>query len=195
MKRRSWQIELPHIGDLPGGTSGARKSSRACSALASVQGDTRTRSTSPERPCVARFHWSSASSTAGGWRIAIASLALTRLLKPVLVGALAHAGLALAVGLGAWFNAGMLYRKLRTHGIFEPQPGWLGFFAKLVTALAVMTAVLWALDRPVAWWLAAAWQARAGWLAVVIVAGAGAYFASLYALGIRPRDYARRVSR
>jgi len=77
MKRRSWQTELPHIGDLPGGTSGARKASIACSAWASLQREARTRSSRPERPCVDLFHWSIASSTVSGCAIAIASLCAT----------------------------------------------------------------------------------------------------------------------
>jgi hypothetical protein len=74
MKRRSWQMELPHIGDLPDGTQGARKSSNACSALSSDQGETRTRSISPERLCVLWFHWSMPPSTSSVCRIAKDSL-------------------------------------------------------------------------------------------------------------------------
>ena len=36
---------------------------------------------------------------------------------------LKHAGLALAIGLGACLNAALLYRGLRKHGIYTPQPG------------------------------------------------------------------------
>ena len=41
-----------------------------------------------------------------------------------------HAGLALAISLGACLNAGLLFYKLRQHGIFRPQPGWLGFLVQ-----------------------------------------------------------------
>lgn len=126
-------------------------------------------------------------------RIAIATLVITQLLNLALVTPLGHAGLALAIGLGAWFNAGMLYTKLRTHRIYTPQAGWGRFALQLAVAVAVMTAILFWLNRPSAWWIAASAQARALWLALLCVAGAGGYFASLFALGIRPRDYARRA--
>ncbi len=64
MKRRSWQIELPHIGDLPAGTQRFRKASSSASAWASVSVDALTLSIRPERPCVPLFQLSMPSSTA-----------------------------------------------------------------------------------------------------------------------------------
>lgn len=55
MKRRSWQIEFPHIGDLPGGTCSARNAAICAAASASVTLDARTRSMRPERPWVFLF--------------------------------------------------------------------------------------------------------------------------------------------
>jgi putative peptidoglycan lipid II flippase len=34
---------------------------------------------------------------------------------------------------------------------------------------------------------------RVGWLSVLVVAGAGAYFAALFALGFRPKDFSRKA--
>ncbi|MCP6135032.1 lipid II flippase MurJ, partial [Klebsiella pneumoniae] len=51
-------------------------------------------------------------------------------------------GLALAISLGACLNAGLLYWKLRSQGLFQPQPGWAMFLAKLVLAVALMSGVL-----------------------------------------------------
>ena len=67
MKRRSWQTELPHIGDARSGTCSARKASSSASTAASSSVDARTRAVSPERPWVPVFHASIASSTASAW--------------------------------------------------------------------------------------------------------------------------------
>src|SRR2546422_11715360 len=64
---------------------------------------------------------------------------------------LKHAGLALAIGLGACLNAGLLYRKLREYGIYHPQAGWRVFTLKVAVALATMAVVLWLPRGPQRW--------------------------------------------
>src|SRR5512135_653844 len=67
MKRRSWQMELPHIGELRTGTYSLRNSSSCASASASVKAEALTFAIRPERPCVLVFHLSMASITASLW--------------------------------------------------------------------------------------------------------------------------------
>src|SRR5881296_3762547 len=83
-------------------------------------------------------------------RIAVLSLIATQLMNAVFILSLKqgglelatgigpHAGLALAIALGACLNAALLYRKLRQHGIYRPQPGWGMFALKVAGALGVM---------------------------------------------------------
>ncbi|KZE32778.1 putative peptidoglycan lipid II flippase [Crenobacter luteus] len=125
-------------------------------------------------------------------KVAIVTLIATQLMNLAFVWQLKHAGLALAIGLGACLNALLLWRLLLRHGIYRPQPGWGAFFAKTALALAAMAAVLVALAAT----LPLDWQARA-WLRVaqlsgLIIAGVAAYFGTLFALGLRPRDFVRR---
>jgi putative peptidoglycan lipid II flippase len=127
-------------------------------------------------------------------RIAIATLVLTQLLNLAFIGPLGHAGLALAIGLGACLNAALLFALLRTRGHFAPQPGWTGFALRLLVALAVMGLVLEWLSPAADWWLAARTIVRAGALVGVVAAGALAYFAVLGLFGFRPRDFARRAA-
>ncbi|HXZ54156.1 MAG TPA: murein biosynthesis integral membrane protein MurJ [Burkholderiales bacterium] len=105
-----------------------------------------------------------------------------------------HAGLALAIGLGACLNAGLLYRKLREHGIYAPQPGWSVFALKICAALAAMSIILWLGMGPSAWWLSAAGSARITAVAGLVLLGAAAYFGSLWLLGFRLRDFSRRAA-
>jgi len=127
-------------------------------------------------------------------KIAVITLVTTQLMNLALIGPLKHAGLALAIGLGACLNAGLLYYKLRQHRIYRPQPGWAEFTYKLALALAVMAAVLWGAMGSEGWWLGAAWQYRVAALVGIVCLGAGAYFASLWLLGFRIRDFARRAA-
>jgi len=41
---------------------------------------------------------------------------------------LAHAGLALSIGLAACLNSAILFYFLRKRGIYQPEPGWLKYF-------------------------------------------------------------------
>jgi len=129
-------------------------------------------------------------------RIAIASLIATQAMNIVFawILGLKHAGLALSIGLAACLNASLLYHGLRRHGIFTPQPGWPAFSAKLALALAAMACVLWLASGSAEAWLHLPVAERAMRLTGVIAFGAGAYFATLWALGFRPRDFTRRAA-
>ncbi|AXK38300.1 murein biosynthesis integral membrane protein MurJ [Crenobacter cavernae] len=125
-------------------------------------------------------------------KVAIVTLIATQLMNLAFVWHLKHAGLALAIGLGACLNALLLWRLLLRHRIYQPQSGWKAFFAKLVAALAVMGAVLVALSATLPLdWHAHAWM-RVAQLSALIGAGVIAYFGTLVALGFRPRDFVRR---
>ena len=63
---------------------------------------------------------------------------------------------------------------------------------KLALAVYVMGVVLWLLSGTDASWLTAGALERVGRLALLVVAGSGAYFASLWVLGFRLRDFRRR---
>jgi putative peptidoglycan lipid II flippase len=105
-----------------------------------------------------------------------------------------HAGLALAIGLGACLNAGLLYRKLRQHGIYSPQPGWGAFALKVGAALAAMAISLWLAMGPAEWWLGTSGAVRAVAVMGLVLLGGVAYFASLWLLGFRLGDFSRRAA-
>ena len=127
-------------------------------------------------------------------RIAIGVLVATQLMNLVFVPVLGVAGLALSIGLGACINASFLFTGLRSRRIYVPHAGWLAFFLKLVAAVAVMGAVAWFSQAQLDW---AALRAhpfmRVGALVLIIGASAIAYFAVLFVLGFRPRDFMRRA--
>jgi putative peptidoglycan lipid II flippase len=70
--------------------------------------------------------------------------------------------------------------------------GWTQFLARLVVALGALCGVLFALAGTPADWLAASLGQRVARLAAICAAGAAAYFAALWLLGFRLRDFNRR---
>lgn len=126
-------------------------------------------------------------------KIALVTLAVTQLLNLALVWQLKHAGLALAISLGACLNATLLLIGLRRRGIFRPQPGWAVFTLKLALAVYAMGIVLWWLAGPTAAWLASGAMDRVLKLAGLVLAGGFTYFGMLWLFGFRWRDFNRRA--
>jgi putative peptidoglycan lipid II flippase len=127
-------------------------------------------------------------------KIALISLLATQAMNLLFIWKLQHAGLALSIGLGACLNAGLLYRQLRQHGIYTPQPGWLVFSVKIAIAILAMGLCLWFAAGSGDEWLAARAGARVLRLAGVVLLGVTAYFATLWLLGFRLRDFTRRAA-
>src|SRR5690606_37432898 len=84
-------------------------------------------------------------------KIAALCLVVTQLLNAVLVPILAHAGLALSIGLGATLNAGLLAYTLHSRGIYRPNSGWQRFLARALPAQLVLAAVLLAAGPYIDW--------------------------------------------
>jgi putative peptidoglycan lipid II flippase len=126
-------------------------------------------------------------------KIGVITLVTTQLLNFVFVRFLNHAGLALAISLGACVNAGLLYAKLRSHDIYHPLPGWGRFALKIVTAVVLMAGALWMAAGPAAAWLAASEWWRMARLAGLVFLGAAVYLGALWVMGVRLRDFSKRI--
>jgi putative peptidoglycan lipid II flippase len=106
---------------------------------------------------------------------------------------IAHAGLALSIGMGALVNAGWLLAGLRRRGSYVPAPGWGAFALRVATASAVMGGALawaaWRID-----WIALGEQRllRIGLMAACLSGAVLVYFGTLLATGLKLREFARR---
>jgi putative peptidoglycan lipid II flippase len=127
-------------------------------------------------------------------KIGIATLLATQLMNLLFVFGLQlhHAGLALAIGLGACFNSAILYYFLRKRGIYQPEPGWRMFFLKLCVALLALGLALWFGMGSEQRWLTSHGWGRIIHLCWLVLLGVAVYFAVLFALGFRIRDFAKR---
>ena len=125
-------------------------------------------------------------------KIGVGVLVATQLMNLAFVPWIAHAGLALSIGLGATANAAFLYLMLRRKGIYRPAPGWTLFLVKLFGALLLLAGVgLWVAGHFD--WIAmhaTPWR-RIGALGLVISACGLAYFGALLAMGFRFGDFRR----
>lgn len=125
-------------------------------------------------------------------KIALLVLVATQLMNSVFVPWIAHAGLALSIGLGACMNAGFLFLGLRRRGIYRARPGWGKFLLRLLGALLLMAGVsLWCAGHFD--WIAmqATPLLRMGALLLVIAASAATYFGALLATGFRFSEFKR----
>jgi len=76
-------------------------------------------------------------------RYGVYAMIVSLALNLALVFPLAHAGLALATSLGAFFNAALLLIKLQKDNVYQPATGWWLFFARVFLAAAAMSAGLY----------------------------------------------------
>lgn len=128
-------------------------------------------------------------------KIAIGVLIATQLMNLVFVPWIAHAGLALSIGLGACMNAAFLYWGLKRRGIYIALPGWRMFFIRLSGALFLMGGVaLWTAGQFDWVALHATPFIRVGALLIVMAACGISYFGALLAMGFRFRDF-KRIAR
>lgn len=127
-------------------------------------------------------------------KIGLMTLALTQVLNVIFIYGLdlAHAGLALSIGVAACFNAGLLLVGLRKRGAYVPQPGWGLFSLRLCAALGALAAVLSFSMGHEAAWLSMDKLARLWQLAAIVGGGIAAYFATLWLVGMRLADFRRR---
>ena len=89
-------------------------------------------------------------------------------------------------------NAFLLYRGLRREGVARHGKGWPLLLFRTTVANIAMMAALFALQRPLAWWLESGVPERVTWLATAIVVAVAAYFAVLFMLGMRTADFRLR---
>jgi putative peptidoglycan lipid II flippase len=106
---------------------------------------------------------------------------------------LAHAGLALSIGLGALVNAAWLLWGLVKNGTYVMSAGWLRFVLQVLAACAVLGAWLWWSAQYWNWTaLHAAPLLRVGLMTVVLAVSALLYFGVLALTGLKLRALLRR---
>lgn len=122
-------------------------------------------------------------------KIAVMVLVITQLLNLVLVPYFQHAGLALAIGMGALINALCLLIGLIRRGSYSPAPGWARFGLQVFSASTLLAVfLLWAADT-VSWTgMKPVYFQRIGLMTLVLCVSAALYFAVLWLSGLKLRQ-------
>ena len=124
--------------------------------------------------------------------IGISVLISTQLMNVLFVPHLQHAGLSLSISLGACLNAMILVILLGRRGVLGSWAPWVQFISKVALAVFVMGLIAHFAGKQIDWLsMSSGWALlkRAGWLALIIIVSAISYFAVLFALGFRTRDF------
>lgn len=117
-------------------------------------------------------------------KIGVVAMLSNIILNLLLVGPLAHAGLALATSLSAFLNAGLLFWFLRKHQYYSAESGWTLHLLKIGLALIAMSLLLLWLTPDNAEWFGWGVYQRVSQLALCVIAGAVMYFLVLRLLGV-----------
>ena len=125
--------------------------------------------------------------------IGIAVLVITQCLNLLFVPMLAHAGLALAIGVGAMVNALWLLVGLVRSGTYVPLPGWARFSLQVIAASALLAVFLMWANGAFPWLaLKAEKLKRIGLLALFVSSAIAIYFGAIWAAGVNLRQLVRR---
>lgn len=140
--------------------------------------------------------------TKGPVRVAMQALGVTIALNLVVAAGLLvtggwqvqgmHALLAITNGVGALFNAAVLYASLVRAEVLLPEPQRRRLIVRVLVASAAMAAVLYWGGGDVDTWLRTPTLDRVVWLGALVVGGAAVYFAVLFVLGMRVSEFRLR---
>jgi len=126
--------------------------------------------------------------TATPAKIAAVAFGANIILSLMLVWPLKHVGLALAISIAAYLNAGMLFLRLRQINAYEPGTGWWWLYLRVAIASGVMAFMLYSNKGDLSLWLAGDVYERVFRLAFWIIAGFVVYVLIMVALGTRPAE-------
>jgi putative peptidoglycan lipid II flippase len=131
-------------------------------------------------------------------KAAIYAMLANIVLKFLLVGGLiwwsfdgVHMGLALATAIAAYVNCGLLYRWLKSGGVYSFSTGWGMYITRVFMASLIMGALLYGLSADTLHWYNNDLWYRVRWLLLWVVSGAAIFALALFSLGVRPVQLAR----
>jgi len=104
-------------------------------------------------------------------KIAAVCLVVNVVLNLILMGPLAHVGIALASSISSWLNVGLLASGLVRRGHLKPDQRLWRRVPRMIGAAVVMAIALWAVARWMAPWFAAGLGVKVAALAALVLLG------------------------
>ena len=126
-------------------------------------------------------------------KIAIFTLFCTQFMNLIFIGYLQHAGLALAIGIGACINAGLLFYHLKKGNLFKLNVGWLIFLLKIIFATFVMALGLIYFKGEIDLWINYSAFSRILHLLSLVFFGAILYFVTLKLCRLDVTDFFKKT--
>ncbi|MEO0367397.1 MAG: murein biosynthesis integral membrane protein MurJ [Pseudomonadota bacterium] len=120
-------------------------------------------------------------------RVAVVAMIANVVLSIALVGSLKHAGLAWAISIAAWLNAGLLWWVLLKRQIHQPTSDWWFYLLRITIAVAVMSGLLISLSPADQVWFDWTLAERVFNLSWIVAVGGLSYFLCLALLGLNPK--------
>ena len=121
-------------------------------------------------------------------RVGVVAMVVNIVVSLMLFKPYAHVGLASAISIAAWINAGLLLALLHRQKVYAPLAGWLAYLAKLTIATSIMALVIWWGAGDSNQWLHYSLWQRVEQLMLWVVIGGLSYFVVLRLLGLHPRQ-------
>ena len=122
-------------------------------------------------------------------KIGIIAMVANMIFNLMLAPFIGYVGLALATSLSATLNAWLLYRGLKSQGVYQLSTNTLMFIGKLVLSAGVMALVVYQLSSNFDVWLAMNFLKQVEQLTLCIIAGIASYLIMIILLGVRLSDF------
>lgn len=126
-------------------------------------------------------------------KVAVVVMGINMILNFILIFPLKHAGLALATTITGFLNAGSLLTILLRRKIYNPRPGWLLYFARLMIANVAIGIFLFFVAGSFNVWLQQHLLWKIYHLIFLLVVSAIIYFSALWLSGLRLRHFRENI--
>ena len=126
-------------------------------------------------------------------KIALFTLLCTQFMNLIFIGYLKHAGLALAIGIGACINEGLLFYHLKKGNIFKLKADWMIFLIKIIFATFVMAIGLLYFKGTIDLWINYSAFYRFIHLLALILFGIILYFIALKLCRLNISDFFKKT--
>lgn len=118
-------------------------------------------------------------------KIGIQAAVANMVFNLILIGPLAHVGLAAATAMSAFLNAGLLLHGLLKSGVFSWAAGWWSQLLRMLIANLLMGITIFWLMAPGAEWLQMGLWQRIGEMSLLVVTGVLVYVVVMIVCGLR----------
>ena len=122
-------------------------------------------------------------------KVGVLAMFINTIFCALLIGPLAHAGLALASTIAGFVNCGVLLTILVRQKIYQPSPGWGRFMAQLLVANTLVSGYLIFMAGDLSFWLGMPAVSRLGLLLAHVLVAVLIYAVTLCILGMRPGQF------